>query len=119
MLGRGPGHQASVLGRCAVAVSQSIGPRAAHQGHRPRRRSAALTRVETPCISRARMDSCPALRPDLLLQLASLLVLTELAQYPGEVVGRDQRAGVVLAQDAAAAGEGVLMQCAGLLMLTQ
>jgi hypothetical protein len=50
---------------------------------------------------------------------ASLLVLTQLVQVIGEVMGREQGMWVVVAEDLPAAGEGVLVEAASLLVLTQ
>ena len=50
---------------------------------------------------------------------AGLLVLTQPAQVAGEVAGRGEGVGVVVAEDPAAAGQGVLVERAGLLVLTQ
>src|SRR5438309_159349 len=53
------------------------------------------------------------------LQSASLLMLTQRGQAIGEVVGRVQGVGVVFAEDAASAGQGVLIQGTGPLVLAQ
>ena len=45
-----------------------------------------------------------------------LVLLTQIREYSGEVVGCSQGVGVVVAEDPAAAGEGVLGELAGLLV---
>jgi hypothetical protein len=49
--------------------------------------------------------------------LAGLLILPHLPQGDGKLDGQAQSDGVVVAQDPAAAGQGVLPELAGLLML--
>jgi hypothetical protein len=56
--------------------------------------------------------SRPTLRSDPLVQGAGLLMLAQLGQVDGEVVGRVQGVGGVLTQDAAPAAQGVLAQAA-------
>ena len=46
-------------------------------------------------------------------------MLTQRGQDRGEAVGRGEGVGVVVAEDAAAAGEGVLVEVAGLSILAQ
>ena len=58
--------------------------------------------------SRLGSRSAPPPSADPLSELTGLLVLTQLSLPDGEVVGRAQSVGVVLAQDAAASGQGVL-----------
>ena len=48
-----------------------------------------------------------------------LFGLAQFAQVGGEVVGRGEGVGVVVAQHPAAPGQGVLVECAGLLILAQ
>jgi hypothetical protein len=53
---------------------------------------------------------------DPLLQLVRLVVTTQDTEVSGEVAGRGQGAGVVVAQYPAA-GEGVLLELAGLFIV--
>ncbi len=53
----------------------------------------------------------------VLVELAGPLMLAQLPQIVGEVVGRAQGVGVVLAEHPAAVGEGVLVKLAGLCIL--
>jgi len=55
----------------------------------------------------------------VLVELAGPLMLAQLPQIVGEVVGRAQGVGVVLAEHPAAVGEGVLVELAGLCILPQ
>jgi hypothetical protein len=55
----------------------------------------------------------------LFFQPTVLVVLTHMREDSGEVVGRAQDVGVVVAQDPALAGEGVLGELAGALVLAQ
>ena len=59
------------------------------------------------------------MRLDVLLQLAGPLMLPQRPQIGGEVAGRGQGVGVVLAEHPTAAGKGILIQLAGPLILTQ
>ena len=52
-----------------------------------------------------------------LLQPTDLLVLSQICQRCGEAVGSAQGIGVVLAQDPAAAGEGVLAELTSLFVV--
>ena len=56
---------------------------------------------------------------DVLFDLVSLLMLTQRVQVEGEVTGGLQSVGVVFAQHPAATGQGVFVESAGLLVLTQ
>ena len=51
--------------------------------------------------------------------VSRLLGLAQRAQVGGKVVGRGEGVGVVVTQHPAAAGQGVLVECAGLLILAQ
>jgi hypothetical protein len=56
---------------------------------------------------------------DPLLQLVRLVLTTQDTEVGDEVAGRVQGVGVVLTQYLAEAGEGVLVEVAGLLVLAQ
>ena len=86
-----------------------------HVALRPRRDRATPGRRDGPPGPLVRTDaskpgsrSAPPPSADPLAELTGLLVLTQCGQPDGEVVGRAQGVGVVLAQDAAVAGQGVL-----------
>jgi hypothetical protein len=58
------------------------------------------------------------LKPDSLVRPTDLFVLTEIRLDSGEVVGRAQGVWMVAAQDVTLAGEGLLAEVAGLLVLS-
>jgi hypothetical protein len=64
-------------------------------------------------------EELPTAGEGVLVEAASLLILTQLVQVIGEVMGREQGMWVVVAEDLPAAGEGVLVEAASLLILTQ
>ena len=66
-----------------------------------------------------RAGSSPTLKPDSLLRSTSPVLLTQTRPDSVEAVGRAQGVGVVSSQDPAGAGEGVLGELAGLLILPQ
>jgi hypothetical protein len=61
----------------------------------------------------------PTLKPDPLFRSTGPVVLTQTRPDSGEAVGRAQGVGVVIAQDPALVGEGVLGGLAGGLVLPQ